>query len=479
MKRAFILCDLANGDGGKGRIVELLTIIFGIKMLTRFSGGPQARHHVQTHDGRLHGFAQYCSGMFIPDTHSYLASTMLVNLETLWGESLALDKIGIPNAMERLSIDPDCLLVTPMHEMINQMQEIARGANAHGSCGMGVGLAVLESEQGHGITIQDLMDGRAKLKLEDLAFRSLATAHELMRDHPSKELRDRFQAQNVHIDPTKLLNTYGDILQQTGVTIEPCVDAITQTLDRNEPVLFEPAQGAHLDRHFGFSPHVTKTRCTYHHARDLLVEACVHGHKVEKIGVMRAYAHRHGAGPFVTEDLALQRQFPDRNNKTNRFQGAFRVGHLDLVALRYGIALNDGLDGLAITCLDQLSGLPEIRICTAYEYEGSFEDLDAFFEWKPVDYQRAEITAIKRPGTSLWGDERRTNILKQCKPKTWLVLKGWSHPLRGIRNLSALPRQVGLFLNYLQSPQGLDVPIKIIAFGPTAPDSLFLDSLSL
>ena len=103
-----LLLDLGNGDGGKGRIGDTLARAFGIRKFFRFTGGPQARHYVNTPEGKVHGFAQFCSGMFLPNTLSFLGPSMCINLETLWGEGLVLKRLGLEDVFDRVFIDPNC-----------------------------------------------------------------------------------------------------------------------------------------------------------------------------------------------------------------------------------------------------------------------------------------------------------------------------------------------------------------------------------
>ncbi len=127
------------------------------------------------------------------------------------------------------------------------------------------------------------------------------------------------------------------------------------------------AQGVLLDEWHGFHPYTTWSTTTFANAETLLAEA---GASATRLGVLRAYATRHGPGPFVTEDPALTADLPDRHNGTGRWQGAFRVGHLDAVALRYALDAAGGADGLAVTHLDVAGARPDLRVCRAYDLDG-------------------------------------------------------------------------------------------------------------
>ena len=131
-------------------------------------------------------------------------------------------------------------------------------------------------------------------------------------------------------------------------------------------MIFEGAQGVLLDEWYGFHPYTTWSTTTNANADQLLAE---HGYdgEVTKHGLVRAYTTRHGAGPFVTEDVALTRSIPDDHNDNNPWQQTFRVGYFDAVATRYALEVVGHIDGLVISCLDRLQGLTEWKICQHYE----------------------------------------------------------------------------------------------------------------
>ena len=142
--------------------------------------------------------------------------------------------------------------------------------------------------------------------------------------------------------------------------------------------VFEGAQGVLLDRTHGFFPYNTGTCTTFQNAEILLREAGYNG-DVKKVGVIRAYATRHGAGPFVSEDRNLTKFLPDPMNKTGQWQGDFRIGYLDLVTLRYALDVLGGIDCLAVTNLDRLRSVERLLVCTAYGISRSEKDLFSEF----------------------------------------------------------------------------------------------------
>jgi adenylosuccinate synthase len=162
---------------------------------------------------------------------------------------------------------------------------------------------------------------------------------------------------------------------------------------RAGPVVFEGAQGILLDEWRGFHPYTTWSTTTFANAETLLAEA---GQTAIRLGVVRSYLTRHGPGPFVTEDPTLE--LPEPHNRHGDWQGTFRAGHLDAVALRYAIEIAGGVDALAVTHLDTAARSP-LRLCRSYQVGGQ------------------RLTRIAPgPERDLQRQERLTSLLLRARP---------------------------------------------------------------
>jgi adenylosuccinate synthase len=237
-------------------------------------------------------------------------------------------------------------------------------------------------------------------------------------------------------------------------------------------LVFEGAQGALLDRDHGFWPHVTPTRTTFHNALALLEEAGLGGAPREQVGVFRAYASRHGAGPFVTEDEGLLQRLPEPHNAHGPWQGAFRVGWFDLVAARYALEACGGADSLSLTCLDRLDGFEELRVCEAYECEAAPDELDGLVAWSRPDATgaTARISALlPQPPADYERLGRLTALLRRCRPVYGGALPGWSKARRGPGALDPAARG---FVARLE--ERLGVRVGLVSTGPRASDKLAL-----
>ncbi len=365
---AILVVDLAFGDCGKGTVVDHLVRRHDAGLVVRFNGGPQAAHTVVTTDGRHHTFSQFGSGTFVPGCRTLLSRFTLVEPYALLNEAAALARVGVPDAADRLTVDPRCVIITPAHRAANRLREQARGAAAHGTCGLGVGEAVADSLDHPGLTIRaaDLSDRAA------VAAKLAAVVR-----HKAGQLADVLAtADGPHADALRRPDWIGHAVAvyaeaAARVTV---ADGAAVLVAAPGPVVFEAAQGVLLDETFGFHPHTTWSTTTFANADRLLDEARWAGPR-HRVGVLRSYFTRHGPGPFVTEDASLRPRLPEPHNGDQGPQGAFRVGPFDAVAARYALSVAGPVDRLAITHLDRLPDLPP-HVCTAYDgADGRLADL--------------------------------------------------------------------------------------------------------
>ncbi|MFI6129745.1 adenylosuccinate synthetase [Micromonospora sp. NPDC051141] len=338
-----LVVDLGYGDAGKGTVVDALCASRPVHTVVRFNGGAQAAHNVVLRDGRAHTFAQFGAGTFRPGVRTHLARHVVVDPLALAAEADHLASVGVPDAFDRLTVDGEALLATPYHRAANRAREIARGADRHGSCGLGVGEAVA-----YGLAHPDEAP-----RIEDCrrpaVLRGRLTA-----------LRDRLTAELGALDAPPVddcLPAYAAFADRVAIVDRSWLAGAL----RAGTCVFEGAQGVLLDEWHGFHPYTTWSTTTFANAETLLAEAGMAG-TAQRLGVLRVTTTRHGPGPLVTEDPALP--FTDPRNPTNEWQGRFRFGHFDAVAHRYALDVAGGVDGLALTHLD-LAG-PRLRMCRRY-----------------------------------------------------------------------------------------------------------------
>lgn len=404
-QNAFIVTDLQYGDAGKGTLVDYLTRQYVAHTVVRFNGGAQAAHNVVAPDGRHHTFAQFGAGMFVRGVRTYLSRYMLLDPLAMLAEADHLDELGISDAFQRTAIDREALIITPYQQAANRLREIARGADRHGSCGMGIGETMADF----------LVHGDAMLKAGDLPHpaivqRKMAAMREWKTDqlrHMLREWSDT-EAAAVFADD-ELIAACADVYADFAANVALVGDAYQQQLIRQSGTLiFEGAQGVLLDEWYGFHPYTTWSTTTFKNADALLAG---YDGRVVKLGVVRAYMTRHGAGPFVTEDTALTQAIPDWHNGLNDWQGRFRIGHFDAVALRYALQVAGHVDALAVTNFDRLASQAQWQICDRYHHAGD-DDISALFQ-----HEGRTIHAITvEPAPNLDHQARLTQALFNCTP---------------------------------------------------------------
>lgn len=445
---AAILVGLGYGDEGKGTWTDYLARTGPVHTVVRFNGGAQAGHNVVLPDGRHHTFAQLGSGSFVRGVNTHLSRFMLLNPLRLLREDDELRALGVTDALARTSVDRRTLVTTPFQVSANRLRELARGDARHGSCGMGIG-ETMSDWLAHGddvVFAGDLLDpaalGRKLRHVRDLKLEQLREVFAALpeTDAVARERRILF-------DPEVVETCVRAYVHLAGL-VRLVDDAYLRTLlDLAGAVVFEGAQGALLDEWRGFHPYTTWSTTTFKNALTLLDEQQYDG-EVVKVGLLRGYMSRHGAGPFVTEAPGLRPFFTDPYNVTNDWQQGFRVGPFDAVAARYAIDVSGRPDMVAVSHLDQLAAAPEQRIAVAYRYHGDDPDVTAY-----ADVEDGLVVRLRPSPTpeDLDYQARLTRIVERCEPVYRTV--------RCDRDA---------FLETVQDE--LRVPIGLVSSGPTCRD---------
>lgn len=324
--------DLGFGDAGKGLLVDWLVRRTGARQVVRFNGGAQAGHNVVTPDGRHHRFAQLGAGSFVDGVETVLGPEVVVHPGALLVEARALARAGVPDPLTRLHVHPDCPVVTPWHQALNRLRELGRGADRHGSCGVGVGEVARDRAQA-----PDTVLRAAHLGRPDLRDRARHTMTRLTAD-----------AVALGVQAPDELAVFDERLVDRWIELTAPVTACVREVGVAADAILEGAQGVLLDERFGFHPHTTWSDCTFGAAerlRDRLAPAT----RITRVGVHRAFHVRHGPGPLPSQTNTLR---PTEHNRTNDWQGPVRYGWLDLRLVRYALAAVGGVDALALTWLD-------------------------------------------------------------------------------------------------------------------------------
>ncbi len=349
--------DLGFGDSGKGLFVDALTRRWHAHTVVRFCGGAQAGHNVVT-ASQHHTFAQFGAGTFVPGTRTVLIHPFVLHPTALLVEAEALARVGVPDALSRLSIDARCRITTPFHQAAGRLRELLRGDAAHGTCGVGVGETVRHS----------LAHPEQTLRYGDLLLPEAVVLEKLhaQREALLAELHTGSGAElKVLQDDTLALRW----LRTARALARQCPPAhretLTHQLQQPGAVIFEGAQGILLDEWRGFHPHTTWSSTTPSALEAALADLGL-SMPIEHYGVLRSYLTRHGAGPLPTHDAQLDALLPEPHNHAEGWQGRFRRGHPDAVLLRYALDCAPNLSGLLISHLDVFERNISLKWCASY-----------------------------------------------------------------------------------------------------------------
>ena len=415
-KRCTVIVGSQWGDEGKGKIVDVLAE--NVDIVARYQGGANAGHtvHVGSEEFILH---QIPSGILHPARRCLLGNGVVFDPFQFFGELDALTARGI-DAEQRVGVSSRAHLLLPYHKMLDRAAEERRGAGRIGTTGRGIGPAYEDKVARQGIRVADLRDPDR--------LTSLLTG-------AAERVSDRLAAlgSSERVDPERLCEEILGIRERMLSLSVDTGRVLHDALRAGQEVLLEGAQGALLDVDHGTYPYVTSSNTTAGGAAlgvgigPTMVDAVV--------GVVKAYTTRVGAGPLPTElPSPMQEHVRDLGGEYGATTGRpRRCGWFDAVVVRYAARVN-GLTGLAVTKLDVLDTLAELRIATAYRAGG--ESLDDF------------------PGD--------LGLLEAAEPE-YEVLPGWETPTENVRRWADLPAAAQAYLRRLE--ELTEVPIQYVSVG--------------
>lgn len=414
------------GDEGKGKVVDLLTA--KADLVVRFQGGNNAGHTLVV-EGRQFIFHLIPSGILYEDKKCLIGNGLVVDPEVLLQEMRELRGVGIDVSPKRLSLSERAHIIMPYHKAIDLAREAAKGKLKIGTTGRGIGPCYEDKAARTGVRAVDL--------LEPEAFEEKVRAN---LEEKNFYLTKLFHAEPLEAQP--ILDTYLAMANKLSAFITDVSVEMAQALNARRKILFEGAQGTHLDVDHGTYPFVTSSN-------PLAGAACAGAGIGPKelnhvVGIVKAYTTRVGAGPFVAElndetGNYIQKRGKEFGATTGRRR---RCGWLDMVMVRDSVRLN-GLDSLAITKLDILTGLETLNICVAYEFEG-----------KRMNSRPTSLTK-----------------LAHCAP-VYEEIPGWEEDISGARAMTELPRQAQTYVKTIEALAG--VPISIVSVGAGREETIML-----
>lgn len=415
------------GDEGKGKIVDLLTEYADV--IVRFQGGNNAGHTLVV-DGEKFIFHLIPSGILNDDKLCLIGNGIVIDPSIFIQELEGLASRGRPVTADRLRLSSNAHVIMPYHRALDHAREAAKTEGKRlGTTGRGIGPCYDDKIVRNGIKVADLLDSDLfRGKLED-----------------NLKEKNFYLTELLNADPLDFETIYGEF-QNYAERLAPFVDNVSILIDdavRNgKNVLFEGAQGTQLDIDHGTYPFVTSSNTV---AGAACCGAGIGPSKIDRVlGICKAYTTRVGAGPFPTEleDAVgdrLQKKGDEFGSTTGRRR---RCGWLDGVVLKDAVRIN-GLDGLAITKLDVLSGLPQLDICTEYDIAGTRHS-----------YMPANI--------------RQINSIRPIN----MTLSGWEEDISLMKSLNDLPKKARDYLKIIEDMA--EIPILLISVGPGREQTIFL-----
>ena len=430
MGKFVIIIGTQWGDEGKGKVVDLLTE--RAAAVARFQGGHNAGHTLVI-GGKKTVLSLIPSGILHANVQCLIGNGVVLSLEALFREAQTLIDTGV-DVFARLRISPNCPLILPSHVALDKAREAARGANAIGTTGRGIGPAYEDKVARRAVRVQDLFQ-REKFAAK---LGEILDFHNFTLQHYFKQPAVDFQ---------KTLDEQLSYAER----VRPLVSDITGTLAalraQQADVMFEGAQGAMLDVDHGTYPFVTSSNTTGGFAA---TGTGIGPRSFDYVlGIVKAYTTRVGGGPFPTE---LFDEYGEHLSRVGHEFGAVtgrkrRCGWFDAVALRRSI-IHSSVSGLCLTKLDVLDGLDSLQICVGYRL--SKEGGNGVVSKEPPMY--ADAFADVEP--------------------VYEEMPGWKESTIGVTAYEKLPQAARAYLERLQELAG--VPIDIISTGPDRDQTIVL-----
>ena len=416
------------GDEGKGKVVDLLADRFDI--VARYQGGHNAGHSVYVGD-KAFVLRLLPSGIIHEEAVCVLGNGMVIDPKAFFEEVDQMTAQGISITPERLKVSSRAHLIMPYHRALDHTSEERLGNEKIGTTLRGIGPAYEDKAGRRGIRVADaLVPELLKLRIE----RNLEEANRIIVLYGREPLRS-----------DEILAEISPLVERLRPFVSETSHFLAEAKKEKKKILLEGAQATLLDVDHGTYPYVTSSNPT---AGGAAVGAGIPPHHITGVlGIVRTYATRVGEGPFPTEMLDTEETMANLIRQRGNEYGSVtkrprRCGWFDAVATKYAAELN-GFDSVALTKLDVLDALTEIKVCVGYEIDG--KTIDTF------------------PAVSL--------DLQKIKP-IYKTLEGWESDTVGTTKIEDLPENARKYVEFLSNSIGVE--IGLISTGPERDQTIIL-----
>ncbi len=419
-----VLVGAQWGDEGKGKIIDVLTE--SAQIVVRSQGGNNAGHTI------VHGNQKYIlrlipSGILRRQKVCVIGNGVVVDPLALIEEIAELRAQKVRIEPKNLKISDCAHLVLPYHRLIDEQRERLKGDSKIGTTKRGIGPAYGDKAARTGLRVGDLL--QPEIFSEKLSLR-IRENNQILRALGGRAVSFK----KIESDFLRAATELRPFITNTVLFLHDAIAA-------RKHILFEGAQGTFLDLDHGTYPYVTSSNTT---AGGACTGSGVPPHSIDEvIGVMKAYTTRVGEGPFPTEDAQISAMLHEMGREFGAVTGrARRCGWFDAVATRFARMVN-GIDGLAVTNLDGLDSLEEIKICVAY---------------------RIDSTRVEVPPT-------QCQTLSGCRPE-YITMPGWKSVTENVTRYRDLPPAARRYLDKICQLTG--AKLKILSVGPKRSQTMFL-----
>lgn len=426
---AIIVVGTQWGDEGKGKIVDIYAR--EAEIIARFQGGNNAGHTLVV-EGEQTILHLIPSGILHSGKICILGNGMVINPKVLIQEIDELNDRQLLPADTKFRISNNAHIIMPYHMRVDLAREARKGNAKIGTTGRGIGPAYEDKMSRMGIRLCDLLNDQIfKEKLARNVEEKNFYLTEFCKEEPvdSDAIYTEYKA-------------YADRLREYAADTSSIID---EGLKQGKHVLFEGAQGCHLDIDHGTYPFVTSSNTV---AGSACCGSGIGPTRIDGVvGICKAYTTRVGSGPFVTE---LTDEIGEKIQNAGHEFGATtgrkrRCGWLDMVLVKQSVRVS-GITGIALTKLDVLTGISPLKICVGYK-----TDHEEFTEFVPSNL----------------------NVLEQCQP-LYEELEGWTDDIKGIRSFAELPVAVRRYVSRLEELAG--VPVILTSVGPDRDETIITHS---
>ena len=426
-----IIIDTAWGDSGKGKFVDVFS--GDADLVVRFNGGANAGHTVVNDYGEFK-FHLIPTGIFNPNALSILAGSVAISPIILVEEINELREKGIEISKKNLLISEYAHMVMPWHIARDNLREAARGNVKVGTTGRGIGPLYADRTERVGVRVGDML----KDNFEEIVLRELAWQKQLIElmDTESPSTYAEMLAEE------KMLEDIHTVKEVLAPMIGNPLPKIWDAQKAGKRILGEGAQGILLDIDLGTYPYVTSS---HPGVTGFSIATGLQQNDIQRvIGVTKAYQTRVGEGPMPTELLGeVGEKLRELGNEYGATTGRpRRCGWLDLPSLRYSLQVG-GVNSIALTKIDVLDGMDEIKICTHYEHQG------VRYDTLPT----ADAAFIED-----------AKAIYKIMPK-------WDGITEGVKEFDKFPQEAQDYVKFIEDEAG--APVDIVSNGPARDEVIY------